>query len=43
MSKIVPNPESIARLVFLIRGEKVLLSQSLADLYGVFVSASIRP
>jgi hypothetical protein len=39
MSRIIPKPESIAQLVFLIRGEKVLLSQYLADLYGVSVSA----
>jgi hypothetical protein len=39
MSKLTPKPESIAQLVFLIRGEKVLLSQSLAELYGVSVSA----
>jgi hypothetical protein len=39
MSKITPKPESIAQLVFLIRWEKVLLSQSLTELYGVSVSA----
>jgi hypothetical protein len=39
MSKLTPKPESIAQLVFLVRGEKVLLSQSLAELYGVSVSA----
>lgn len=33
------KPESIAQLVFVIRGEKVLLSQYLAELYGVSVSA----
>lgn len=35
MTQIVPRPESLAKLVFLIRGEKVLLDTDLADLYGV--------
>jgi ORF6N domain len=35
MSKIVPLPENLARLVHLIRGEKVLLDTDLASLYGV--------
>ncbi len=39
MSRIVPSPENVAPLIHLIRGEKVLLSQDLADLYGVSVSA----
>ncbi len=39
MSKIALKPETIAQLVFLVRGEKVLLSQHLAELYGVSVSA----
>ena len=39
MSQIAPKPETLAHLVFLVRGEKVLLSQHLAELYGVSVSA----
>lgn len=35
MSKISPRPESIAQLVYFIRGEKVLLDADLAALYGV--------
>ena len=35
MTQIVPQPENLAKLVFLIRGEKVLLDTDLADLYGV--------
>ena len=35
MTQIVPRPESLAKLVFLVRGEKVLLDTDLADLYGV--------
>ena len=35
MTQIVPKPENLAKLVFLIRGEKVLLDTDLADLYGV--------
>ena len=35
MSAIIPKPENLAKLVFLIRGEKVLLDADLADLYGV--------
>jgi hypothetical protein len=35
MSAITPKPENLAKLVFLIRGEKVLLDADLADLYGV--------
>jgi len=35
MSAIAPKPENLAKLVFLIRGEKVLLDTDLADLYGV--------
>ena len=34
-----PKPENLATLIFLLRGEKVLLSQHLAELYGVSVSA----
>ena len=35
MTDIIPKPENLAKLVFLIRGEKVLLDADLADLYGV--------
>ena len=35
MIQIVPQPENLAKLVFLVRGEKVLLDTDLADLYGV--------
>ncbi|MDP2680141.1 MAG: ORF6N domain-containing protein [Rhodoferax sp.] len=35
MNQIVPQPENLAKLVFLVRGEKVLLDADLADLYGV--------
>ena len=35
MTQIIPKPENLAKLVFLIRGEKVLLDTDLADLYGV--------
>ena len=35
MTQILPQPENLAKLVFLIRGEKVLLDTHLADLYGV--------
>lgn len=35
MTQIIPKPENLARLVFLIRGERVLLDTDLADLYGV--------
>jgi len=34
-----PKPENLEALIFLLRGEKVLLSQHLAELYGVSVSA----
>ncbi|MGB7541189.1 MAG: ORF6N domain-containing protein [Burkholderiales bacterium] len=39
MSSITPKPENVAPLIFLVRGEKVLLSQHLAGLYGVSVGA----
>jgi ORF6N domain len=39
MSRIIAKPENLAPLIFLIRGERVLLSQHLAELYGVSVSA----
>jgi hypothetical protein len=35
MTQIIPKPANLAKLVFLIRGEKVLLDTDLADLYGV--------
>jgi len=35
MTQITPKPENLAKLVFLVRGEKVLLDTDLADLYGV--------
>jgi hypothetical protein len=35
MNQIIPKPENLVKLVFLIRGEKVLLDTDLADLYGV--------
>ena len=34
-----PKPENMASLIFFIGGEKVLLSEHLAELYGVTVSA----
>ena len=39
MAPAIPKPENLAPLIFLLRGEKVLLSQHLADLYGVTVGA----
>lgn len=39
MTRIIPKPENIAQFVFLLRGEKVLLSQHLAELYSVSVGA----
>jgi len=35
MTQIVPQPENLAKLVLLVRGEKVLLDSDLAALYGV--------
>lgn len=35
MTKITPQPENLAQLVFLVRGEKVILDADLAMLYGV--------
>ena len=35
MTQIVPQPENLSKLVFVIRGEKVMLDTDLADLYGV--------
>ena len=37
-SKRMPKPENLASLIYLLRGEKVLLSEHLAGLYGVSVS-----
>jgi ORF6N domain len=42
MTQIFPKPENLAKLVFLIRGEKVLLDTDLADLYGVETGALNR-
>lgn len=39
MPAIAPKPESLARLVYVVRGEKVMLSEHLAELYGVPVKA----
>ena len=39
MPALIPKPENVASLIFLLRGEKVLLSAHLADLYGVSVGA----
>jgi len=35
MSAVSPKPENLARLVVVVRGEKVLLDADLAELYGV--------
>ena len=35
MTQNTPQPENLAKLVFLVRGEKVLLDTDLASLYGV--------
>jgi hypothetical protein len=35
MSQIIPKPENLAKLVYVIRSEKILLDADLADLYGV--------
>ena len=35
MTLPTPKPENLAHIVFLVRGEKVLLDADLADLYGV--------
>ena len=37
--KLALKPENIAQLVFFIRGDKVMLAQHLAELYGVPVRA----
>lgn len=35
MTQLVPQPENLAKLVYLIGGEKVFLDADLAMLYGV--------
>ena len=35
MTQIIPKPENLAKLVNVVRGEKVLLDADLAELYGV--------
>ena len=35
MTQIIPKPKNLAKLVNVVRGEKVLLDADLADLYGV--------
>ena len=42
MAKLTPQPENLAQLVFLVRGEKVLLDADLATLYGVETGALNR-
>ena len=42
MNAILPKPENLAKLVFLVRGEKVLLDADLATLYGVETGALNR-
>ena len=42
MMQIAPQPENLAQLVFLVRGEKVLLDADLAMLYGVETGALNR-
>lgn len=42
MSDIIPTPQSLAKLVFEVRGEKVLLDADLATLYGVETGALNR-
>lgn len=39
MSAPVPQVQAIATMIVMIRGEKVMLSEDLADLYGVSVKA----
>jgi ORF6N domain len=39
MSKLAPKTHNVASLIFSMRGERVLLSEQLAELYGVTVSA----
>jgi hypothetical protein len=35
MGQLIPKPESLAKLVFLVRGERVMLDTDLAALYAV--------
>ena len=35
MTQVLPKPENLAKLVLVVRGEKVLLDADLAELYGV--------
>ena len=42
MNKVVPKPENLAKLVFMVRGEKVLLDADLALLYDVETGALNR-
>ena len=35
MTQIIPKPENLAKLVYVVRGEKAVLDADLADLYGV--------
>ena len=42
MTQIAPQPENLTQLVFLVRGEKVLLDADLAMLYGVETGALNR-
>ena len=42
MNRVVPKPENLATLVFLVRGEKVMLDADLALLYGVETGALNR-
>jgi len=42
MPRFTPKPEDLAQLVFLVRGEKVLLDADLAMLYGVETGALNR-
>lgn len=42
MTQIIPKPENLAQLVFMVRGEKVLLDADLAMLYGVETGALNR-
>jgi hypothetical protein len=42
MTQIIPKPESLAQLVFIVRGEKVFLDADLTMLYGVETGALNR-
>lgn len=42
MTQVLPKPENLAQLVFMVRGEKVLLDADLAMLYGVETGALNR-